>query len=260
MGLQEPRKTGSNHPDRDAQFEHIDQQAREFQSKGQPLISVDTKKKELIGDFKNNGSDYRLTGCPDEVRTHDFMDKDLGKAVPYGVYDVSANAGWVSLGIDNDAAEFAVNAIRLWWQNIGKHLYPNATAIMITADGGGSNGSRVRLWKVQLQKLADEIGIGISVCHYPPGTSTWNKVEHRLFCHSSQNWRGKPLTSRLAVVELIEATTTTTELEVRCELDTRTYEKAIKVSDKELASLNMERNEFHPEWNYTIHLRSIATA
>ncbi len=188
------------------------------------------------------------------------MDKDLGKAVPYGVYDVSANAGWVSLGIDNDAAEFAVNAIRLWWQNIGKHLYPNATAIMITADGGGSNGSRVRLWKVQLQKLADEIGIGISVCHYPPGTSTWNKVEHRLFCHSSQNWRGKPLTSRLAVVELIEATTTTTELEVRCELDTRTYEKAIKVSDKELASLNMERNEFHPEWNYTIHLRSIATA
>jgi hypothetical protein len=257
--LNRKTKEGSNHPDRNAQFEHIDQQAREFQAQGQPVISVDTKKKEIIGDFKNSGSDYRPKGCPDEVRTHDFMDKDLGKAVPYGVYDVSANAGWVTVGIDNDTAEFAVNAIRLWWQNVGRHRYPNATAIMITADGGGSNGSRVRLWKVQLQKLADEIGIAISVCHYPPGTSKWNKVEHRLFCHISQNWRGKPLTSRLAIVELIAATTTTKGLEVKCELDTRSYEKAIKVSDEEFASLNVERHAFHPEWNYTIHPRTIQT-
>jgi len=252
------RKTreGTNHPDRDAQFEHINQQACQFQSWEQPVISVDTKKKELVGDFKNGGSDYRPAGCPDAVRTHDFIDKELGKAVPYGVYDVSANTGWVTVGIDHDTAEFAVNAIRLWWQNMGRQRYPNATTILVTADGGGSNGSRVRLWKIQLQKLADEIGISIKVCHYPPGTSKWNKIEHRLFCHISQNWRGKPLTSRLAIVELIAATTTTKGLTVKCELDTTLYEKGIKVTDDELATLNIEPDKFHPEWNYTIKPRS----
>ncbi len=253
------RKTreGANHPDRDAQFEHINAQVIEFQAQGQPVISVDTKKKEIIGDFKNPGSDYRKSGCPDMVNTHDFMDKELGKAVPHGIYDISANAGWVTVGIDNDTAEFAVNSIRWWWQNMGQALYPTATGLLITADGGGSNGSRVRLWKRELQALANELAIAITVCHYPPGTSKWNKIEHRLFCHITQNWRGKPLTSRLAIVELIAATTTTKGLTVRCELDTRLYEKAIKVEDDEYNAINIERNEFHPEWNYTIkpHLK-----
>jgi len=249
-------REGSCHPDRDAQFEHINAEAIRFQAEGQPVISVDTKKKELVGDFKNAGSDYRPQGCPESVRTHDFMDKDLGKAVPYGVYDVSANAGWVSVGIDNDTAEFAVHSIGLWWQEMGRARYPDATQILITADGGGSNGSRVRLWKRELQRLADEIGLAISVCHYPPGTSKWNKIEHRLFCHITQNWRGKPLESRMAIVELIGATTTTTGLTVRCELDTKMYEKGIKVSVEEFNSLNLRRNAFHPEWNYTISPRT----
>jgi hypothetical protein len=251
------RKTreGSNHPDRDAQFEYINQQVCLLQALGQPAISIDTKKKEILGDFKNGGSDYRPKGCPDQVRTHDFMDKALGKAVPHGIYDIGANAGWVTVGIDHDTAEFAVNSLRFWWRNMGLQRYPAATSLLITADGGGSNGSRVRLWKRELQNFADECDLSITVCHYPPGTSKWNKIEHRLFCHISQNWRGKPLTSRLAVIELIAATTTKTGLTVRCELDTRSYEKAIKVSDDEFNSLNIQWNTFHPEWNYTIHPR-----
>jgi len=248
-------KEGADHPDRDAQFQHINQAAVSFQSDGQPVISVDTKKKELIGDFKNGGSDYRPKGCPDEVRTHDFKDKELGRAVPYGVYDVSANAGLVTVGIDNDTAEFAVNAIRHWWHNVGKQRYPDATRILITADGGGSNGSRVRLWKIELQKLSDEIGISITVSHYPPGTSKWNKIEHKLFRHVTENWRGRPLRSRVAIVELIAATTTTKGLTVRSELDTNTYKKGVKISDEEFASLNMERDDFHGDWNYTIRPR-----
>ena len=191
-------KEGSHHPDRDAQFEHINKQVLAFQAAGQPVISVDTKKKELIGDYKNAGSDYRPRGSPIDVNVHDFIDKELGKAIPYGVYDIGANAGWVSVGVDHDTAEFAVNAIRRWHETMGRERYPTCDRLMITADGGGSNGSRVRLWKIELQKLADETGLTISVCHYPPGTSKWNKIEHRLFCHITQNWRGRPLTSRLA--------------------------------------------------------------
>ncbi len=208
-----------------------------------------------MGDFKNAGSDYRATGCPDLVRTHDFMDKELGKAIPHGIYDVSANAGWVTVGIDHDTAEFAVNSLRLWWEKMGVARYPEATRLLITADGGGSNGSRLRLWKRELQTFADETGMAMTVCHYPPGTSKWNKIEHRLFCQISQNWRGKPLTSRLAIVELIGSTTTTTGLTVRCELDTRTYATAVQVDVEEFASLNIERADFHPDWNYTIHPR-----
>jgi len=208
------RKTreGSHHPDRDGQFQHINRQVVACQAAGQPAISVDTKKKELIGEYKNGGSDYRAAGCPDRVRVHDFVDKDLGKVAPYGIYDVTANAGWVSVGIDHDTAAFAVNAIRRWYDVVGRERYPTARHLLITADGGGSNGSRVRLWKLELQKLADETGLSLQVCHYPPGTSKWNKIEHRMFCHITQNWRGKPLVSRLAVVNLIAATTTKTGL------------------------------------------------
>jgi hypothetical protein len=252
------RKTleGSSHADRDAQFEHINQQVLVLQAAGQPVISVDTKKKELIGAYKNAGSDYRPEGCPDPVNVHDFVDKDLGKAIPYGIYDLAANAGWVSVGIDHDTAEFAVNGIHRWREKMGRERYPASDRLMITADGGGSNGSRVRLWKVKLQDFADATGLTLVVCHYPPGTSKWNKIEHRLFCHITQNWRGKPLTSRLAVVELIGATTTKTGLKVDCELDTNTYAKGIKVTDAEMASLNITGDTFHPEWNYTISPRS----
>jgi hypothetical protein len=251
------RKTaeGASHPDRDAQFEHINDVVTRFQAQGQPAVSVDTKKKELVGDFKNGGSDYRPIGCPDLVRTHDFMDKDLGKAIPHGIYDIGANAGWVTVGVDSDTAEFAVNSLRLWWQKMGHARYRVAQRLLITADGGGSNGSRLRLWKRELQHFADETGLSVSVCHYPPGTSKWNKIEHRLFCHISQNWRGKPLSSRLAIVELIAATTTRKGLTVRCEIDTRLYEKAIQVSQEEFDRINIERDVFHPEWNYTIHPR-----
>ena len=251
------RKTleGSHNPDRDAQFEHINAAVLTTQAAGQPVISIDTKKKELIGPYKNGGSDYRPEGCPDKVKVHDFVDKDLGKAVPYGVYDIAANAGCVSVGIDNDTAQFAVNSIRCWLDTMGRERYPDMKQVMITADGGGSNGSRVRLFKVELQKLADETGLMLTVCHYPPGTSKWNKIEHRLFCHITQAWRGRPLVSRETVVELIAATTTTTGLTVRCELDTRSYPKGIKVSDAEMDTLNIVRNTFHPEWNYTISPR-----
>ena len=252
------RKTleGSRNPDRDAQFEHINAAVIATQAAGQPVISIDTKKKELIGPYKNGGSDYRAEGCPDAVNVHDFVDKDLGKAIPYGVYDLAANVGCVSVGIDNDTAQFAVNSIRRWLDLMGRERYPDMNQLMITADGGGSNGSRVRLFKVELQKLADETGLILKVCHYPPGTSKWNKIEHRLFCHITQTWRGQPLTSREVVVELIAATTTKGGLSVRCELDTRTYPKGIKVSDAELAALNVKGDVFHPEWNYTISPRA----
>jgi len=252
------RKTleSSRNPDRDAQFEHINAAVIATQAAGQPVISIDTKKKELIGPYKNAGSDYRPEGRPDKVKVHDFVDDELGKVVPYGVYDIAANAGCVSVGIDNDTAQFSVNSIRCWLDVMGRERYPDTDRLMITADGGGSNGSRVRLFKIELQKLADETGLTLQVCHSPPGTSKWNKIEHRLFCHITQTWRGTPLTSRLAVVELIAATTTTTGLRVHCELDTRAYPKGIKVTDAEMATLNIEGNKFHPEWNYTIAPRA----
>jgi hypothetical protein len=251
------RKTleSSCNPDRDAQFEHINAAVIAMQAAGKPVISIDTKKKEPIGLYKNAGSDYRPKGCPDQVKVHDFVDAELGKVVPYGVYDIAADAGCVSVGIGNDTAQFSVNSIRRWLDLMGRERYPDTDRIMITADGGGSNGSRVRLFKVELQKLADETGLTLQVCHYPPGTSKWNKIEHRLFCHITENWRGTPLISRLAVVELIAATTTKTGLTVRCELDTRSYPKGIKVSDKEMASVNIKGDAFHPEWNYTISPR-----
>jgi hypothetical protein len=246
---------GSRHPDRDAQFEHINAKVIAAQAAGQPVISVDTKKKELVGNFKNGGSDYRPKGDPLRVNVHDFEDKTLGKVVPYGIYDISANAGFVSLGITSDTAEFAVAAIRCWLQRMGSERYPQARELTITADCGGSNGARVRLWKVELQKLADETQLTLHIHHYPPGTSKWNKIEHRLFCHITQNWRGRPLTDRLAVVELIGATTTKTGLKVACVLDEHTYEKGIKVSDAEMAALDIIGDTFHPEWNYTIKPR-----
>jgi Rhodopirellula transposase DDE domain len=247
---------GSKHPDRNAQFEHINAKVIAAQAAGQPVISVDTKKKELVGNYKNGGSDYRPKGDPRRVKVHDFEDKDLGKVVPYGVYDVAANAGFVSVGINADTAEFAVAAVRRWLDQMGRGRYPNASELTITADGGGSNGSRVRLWKIQLQAFADATGLVIHVHHYPPGTSKWNKIEHRMFCHITQTWRGRPLTDRLAVVELIGATTTKTGLKVECALDERTYEKGIKVTDAEMATLDIKGDAFHPEWNYTISPRS----
>jgi Rhodopirellula transposase DDE domain len=251
------RKTleGARHPDRDAQFEHINARVRAVQAAGDPVISVDTKKKELIGRFRNGGSDHRPKGCPEAVNVHDFVDKTLGKVAPYGIYDPVDNTGWVSLGIDHDTAEFAVNAIEAWHAQVGRMRYPRSPRLLITADCGGSNGVRVRLWKRELQRLADATGLTIQVSHYPPGTSKWNKIEHRLFCHISQTWRGKPLVSHLAVVELIAATTTTAGLTVDCVLDPRRYAKGIKVSDAEMASLNIQGDEFHPEWNYTISPR-----
>ena len=246
---------GSKHPDRNAQFEHINAKVVAAQADGQPVISVDTKKKELVGNYKNGGSDYRPKGDPQRVNVHDFVDKELGKAVPYGVYDVAANTGFVSLGITSDTAEFAVNSIRTWIERIGRTRYPNMRELTITADCGGSNGARVRLWKVELQKLADETRLVLHVHHYPPGTSKWNKIEHRMFCHITQNWRGRPLTDRLAIVELIGATTTKAGLKVECALDTRTYQKGIKVSDAEMDMLNLAGDDFHPEWNYTINPR-----
>jgi hypothetical protein len=247
---------GSKHPDRNAQFEYINKKVIAAQAKKQPVISVDTKKKELIGNFKNGGTDYRPKGDPRRVNVHDFEDKQLGKIVPYGVYDVTANAGFVSVGITSDTAEFAVQSIRCWLERMGRKRYPKARALTITADCGGSNGARVRLWKVELQKLADETGLVLRVHHYPPGTSKWNKIEHRLFCHITQNWRGRPLTDRVAVVELIGATTTKAGLKVECALDPRTYQKGIKVSDAEMESLDIAGDTFHPEWNYTVKPRT----
>ena len=246
---------GSKHEDRNAQFEHINAKVLATQAQRQPVISVDTKKKELIGNYKNGGTDLRPKGDPQRVKVHDFIDKDLGKVAPYGIYDIAANAGFVSLGITSDTAQFAVAAIRTWIANTGRARYPAMRELRITADCGGSNGVRVRLWKSELQKLADETGLVLHVNHYPPGTSKWNKIEHRLFCHITQNWRGRPLTDRLAVVELIGATTTKAGLTVECVLDEATYETGIKVSDAEMASLNITGDDFHPEWNYTIKPR-----
>ncbi len=248
-------KEGGDHPDRNAQFEHINAQVTAFQASGDPVISVDTKKKELVGNYKNNGAEWRAQGEPEEVKVHDFIDPALGRAVPYGVYDITKNTGWVSVGITSDTASFAVNTIRRWWQTMGMQSYSSAKRLMITADGGGSNGSRVRLWKIELQKLADEIGKPISVCHLSPGTSKWNKIEHRLFAFITQNWRGKPLRSLQTIVQLIGATTTDKGLKVRAELDNTVYVKGIEVTDAELAAVNILRDEFHGEWNYTISPR-----
>jgi hypothetical protein len=259
--LQGNRKTteGDSHPDRDAQFGYINTQVFTALAEQQPVISVDTKKKELVGDFRNNGREYRPQGNPEEVRVHDFLIKELGRAVPYGIYDLAANSGWVSVGVDHDTAAFAVNSIRQWWLTVGRARYPEATRLLITAKpapakagGGGSNGSRVRLWKRELQNLANELGLDITVSHLPPGTSKWNKIEHRLFSFISQNWRAKPLVSYRVIVELISATTTKTGLTVRCQLDTGQYPSGIVVSDAEMAAINIQRAEFHGEWNYTI--------
>ena len=247
---------GSKHPDRNAQFEYINAKVIAAQAAGQPVISVDTKKKELVGNYKNGGSDYRPKGTPSRVKVHDFIDKELGKVAPYGIYDVAANAGFVSVGITSDTAEFAVQSIRCWRERMGLVRYPDMRELTITADGGGSNGARVRLWKTELQKLADETDLVIHVHHFPPGTSKWNKIEHRMFCHITQNWRGKPLTDHLTIVSLIGATTTKTGLKIECALDERTYAKGIKVSDAEMAALNIEGADFHPEWNYTIKPRT----
>jgi hypothetical protein len=254
FSLQGNRKTreGDSHPDRDAQFQYINAAVGAALAASEPVISVDTKKKELVGDFKNGGREYRPAGDPEKVRVHDFLIKELGRAVPYGVYDLAANAGWVNLGIDHDTAAFAVHSIRRWWQEIGRARYPDARQLLITADGGGSNGSRVRLWKRELQTLADELGIKIIVHHLPPGTSKWNKIEHRLFSFISQNWRAQPLVSYRVIVDLIAATTTKTGLTVRCEIDHNIYPKGIVVSDAEMADINITHDEFHGEWNYTI--------
>ena len=251
---------GSKHPDRNAQFEYISAKVIAAQAQQQPVISVATKKKELVGNFKNGGTDYRPKGDPQRVNVHDFEDKKLGKVVPYGVYDVTANTGFVSVGITSDTAEFAVQSIRCWLERMGRQRYPNARELTVTADCGGSNGARVRLWKLELQKLADETGLVIRVHHYPPGTSKWNKIEHRLFCHITQNWRGRPLTDRLAVVELIGATTTKTGLKVESALDTRSYQKGIKVSNAAMKCLDITGDQFHPEWNYTIRPRHSANS
>jgi hypothetical protein len=252
--LQVNRKTkeGTSHPDRNAQFEYISKQVRSFQRRGQPVVSVDTKKKELIGDFKNGGQEWQPQGEPEEVRSKDFKDKVLGKVAPYGIYDLSANAGWVSVGIDHDTSQFATETLRRWWENMGRQVYAKATELLVTADGGGSNGSRPRLWKVALQALADQIGLRISVCHFPPGTSKWNKIEHRMFCHITENWRGKPLVSRATVVNLIGSTKTKAGLRIHAELDTNTYPMGIKVTDEELAAVKVKRHAFHGDWNYTI--------
>jgi len=255
--LQGNRKTreGSGHPDRDAQFAHINAAAATALAAGEPVISVDTKKKELVGDFKNGGREWQPAGRPEEVRVHDFVLPELGRVSPYGVYDLAANAGWVSVGVDRDTAAFAVASIRRWWLGAGRARYPGARRLLITADGGGSNGSRVRLWKWELQRFADEAGLTIDVCHLPPGTSKWNKIEHRLFSFISQNWRGTPLVSYAVILDLIAATTTATGLTVESYLDTAPYPAGQKISDAQMATLRLERAAFHGEWNYTLRPR-----
>ena len=255
--LQANRKTqeGSSHPDRNAQFEYINRQVLAFQKRQQPVVSIDTKKKELVGEFKNPGEEWHPKGQPEKVKVHDFPDKKLGKAIPYGVYDLACNEGWVSVGIDHDTAEFACASIQWWWNEMGSGRFPRATELLITADGGGSNSSRNRLWKKSLQWLADELEMTLTVCHFPPGTSKWNKIEHRLFCFITKNWRGRPLTTYEVIVNLIASTTTKTGLIVRAALDTRQYETGIEVSDEELHHLNLTRSNFHGDWNYSIKPR-----
>jgi len=251
QGNQKTRE-GSHNADRDAQFGYINGKVTAALAAGEPAISVDTKKKELVGDFKNAGRELRPKGQPEPVRAHDFKIPELGRAAPYGVYDIGGNTGWVSVGIDHDTASFAVNAIRRWWRSMGQLRYPAASSLLITADCGGSNGARVRLWKRDLQTLADELGLTITVCHLPPGTSKWNKIEHKLFSFITQNWRGKPLVSYQAIVQLIAATTTRTGLNVKCEIDPASYPAGVKVSDAEMAAINITPHEFHGEWNYSI--------
>ena len=255
--LQANRKTleGRQHPDRDAQFRRIDRRVRAFQRLGQPVVSVDTRKKELIGPYRNAGREWRPKGQPEQVKVHDFIDRELGKAIPYGVYDLTANAGWVSVGVDHDTAEFAVHTVRRWWRQMGRHTYPDAKRLLITADGGGSNSSRSRLWKFELQKLADALGLCISVSHFPPGTSKWNKIEHRMFCHITENWRGRPLVSHEVVVNLIGATTTKAGLAIHSELDEGHYPTGRQVSDEQMDTLSIKRDAFHGEWNYSVSPR-----
>lgn len=253
--LQANRKTreGPQHPDRDAQFRYISKQVRHFQQGGQPAISVDTKKKELVGDFKNPGQEWRPKGEPERVRVHDFVIPEQGKAIPYGVYDLHRNEGWDSVGIDHDTGRLAVNAIRRWWKQMGRAAYRGATSLLITADGGGSNGSRLRLWKWELHRFATRTGLSITVCHFPPGTSKWNKIEHRLFSHIAMSWRGKPLSSLAVIVSLIGSTTTTAGLRVRSEIDHGTYPKGTVLSKEQMAKVNLDRHSLHGTWNYTIH-------
>lgn len=252
--LQANRKTleGASHPDRNAQFEYIYRKVKEYQGILQPVISVDTKKKELVGNFKNQGREWRPKGDPEKVGGHDFEIPELGKVAPYGIYDLYLNEGWVNIGIDHDTAAFAVESIRRWWYSMGQERYPQARQLLITADSGGSNGYRLKLWKVELQKLANDTGLSVSVCHFPPGTSKWNKIEHCLFSFISQNWRGKPLISHEVIIKLIAATTTGKGLKVQCQLDNNLYHKGLKVSKEELAKVNIQRDPFHGEWNYTV--------
>jgi len=258
--LQANRKTSEGqkqHPDRNAQFEYINRRVLRQQHAGQPVISVDAKKKELVGDFKNAGREWRPKGMPRRVRVHDFMIKEKGKASPYGVYDLARNEGWVSVGIDHDTAAFAVQSIRRWWRKMGRPVYPKARSLLVTADAGGSNGARTRLWKWELQRLADQTGLSVSVCHFPPGTSKWNKIEHRLFSFISRNWRGRPLESLAIIVNLIGSTRTSHGLRVRCEIDPSRYPKGQKITDAQMESLNLKRDQFHGDWNYTIHPRHL---
>lgn len=248
-------REGTSHPDRDAQFRYINEQVRRHQAQRQPVISVDTKKKELIGDFKNGGREWRPKGEPERVRVHDFIIPEKGKAIPYGVYDLTRNAGWVNVGIDHDTAAFAVSSIRRWWKIMGRAVYPRGQMLLITADSGGSNGSRNRLWKWELQNFVNRTGMAITVCHFPPGTSKWNKIEHRLFSYISKNWRGKPLESLAVIVNLIASTRTGAGLRVRCELDRSNYPEGRKISDEQMAAVHLQRHQFQGDWNYTIHPR-----
>ena len=252
--LQGNRKTieGKQHLDRDAQFHYINRRVREFQAKGQPVVSVDTKKKELVSRYRNGGREWRPKGWPAAGEVHDFQDEELGKAISYGVYDLTANVGWVSVGVDHDTAEFAVETLRRWWRRMGRAAYRGVERLLVTADGGGSNSSRSRLWKVELQGLADDLGLRVSVCHFPPGTSKWNKIEHRMFCHITEDWRGRPLVSREVVVNLIGAVTTQGGLSIRSELDENSYETGQKVTPEQISALSVERDKFHGEWNYTL--------
>jgi hypothetical protein len=252
--LQANRKTeeGKDHPDRNDQFEHINRRVCSFQRRGQPVVSMDTKKKEIVGNYRRSGREWEPRGQPHRVKSKDFPDKELGKVAPYGVYDLTEDEGWVSVGVDHDTAEFAVESLRRWWRRMGSQAYPRATELLITVDSGGSNGNRNRLWKIRLQSLADETGLRITVCHFPPGTSKWNQIEHRMFCHITENWRGHPLISRAVVVNLIGSTQTRTGLRVQAELDTNRYEKGIKVTDDEMQSVQLKRDKFHGDWNYSI--------
>jgi hypothetical protein len=251
---------GASHPDRNAQFEYISERVKRFLAQGEPVISVDTKKKELVGEFKNGGRELRPQGQPERVRVHDFVIPELGRAIPYGVYDLGTNTGWVSVGMDHDTAEFAVESIRRWWKWMGQKYYPHAKRLLITADAGGSNGARLRLWKTEIQNLADEMKVPISICHFPPGTSKWNKIEHRLFSFISQNWRGKPLISHAVIVKLIAATRTKVGLKVRARLDTNSYPEGTKVSQAELENVRLRPDRFHGDWNYTILPHTTATS